>query len=538
MNVGIFLISLFIANTLFAAEPYVSKVWIADNGDGTFTNPVLYADYSDPDVCRVGEDFYMTASSFNCVPALPILHSKDLVNWTLVGNVFEKQLPFDTFDIPQHGNGVWAPSIRFHNNEFYIYWGDPDFGIYMTKASKAEGPWSTPTLVKGGKGLIDACPLWDENGKVYMSYAYAGSRAGLKSVLLMTELTVDGSKAIGEGRIVFDGHTIHGTIEGTKFYKRNGYYYIFAPAGGVSTGWQVVMRSKSVYGPYDDRIVLAQGNTTVNGPHQGAWVELANGDNWFIHFQDVDAYGRIIHLQPMVWKKDGFPVIGTDADKDGIGEPVKTYKKPNVGKVYPICTPIEDDDFSSNSLGLQWQWHANPEPKWFFTDAKNSVLRLFCRPVPSDAIGLWQVPNLLLTKLTAPEFVATTKISFKPSYDGERAGVVVMGENYSYLALEKRAEGVVLVKSKCKNARKGGKEVIESELPFTGTNLFVKIEVKADALCQFSYSVDGKKYTKIGEVLRAVPGRWIGAKIGYFATSSSQINDAGWLDIDWYKVTK
>ena len=208
------LCGLFCLQFATAAEPYQSKVWVADNGDGTYNNPILYADYSDPDVCRVGDDFYMTSSSFNCVPALPILHSKDLVNWSLIGSVFDMQAPYDVFDKPQHGNGVWAPSIRYHNNELYIYWGDPDFGIYMTKAAKAEGPWSTPILVKAGKGLIDACPLWDDDGKAYISHALAGSRAGLKSVLLVTEMTPDGTKAIGESRIVFDGHNTHPTHRG------------------------------------------------------------------------------------------------------------------------------------------------------------------------------------------------------------------------------------------------------------------------------------------------------------------------------------
>lgn len=526
---------------LSAAEPNVSKVWVADNGDGTYNNPILYADYSDPDVCRVGDDFYMTSSSFNCVPALPILHSKDLVNWELIGSVFDLQGPSDVFDKPQHGNGVWAPSIRYHNEELYIYWGDPDFGIYMTKAAKAEGPWSKPVLVKGGKGLIDPCPLWDEDGRAYLSHALAGSRAGLKSVLLVTEMTPDGTAAIGESRIVFDGHNVHPTIEGTKFHKRNGYYYILAPGGGVSTGWQVVMRSKSPWGPYEDRVVLAQGDTDINGPHQGAWVDLANGDSWFIHFQDVDAYGRIVHLQPMEWKEDGFPVIGIDHDNDGIGEPVLKHKKPNVGKSYPICTPIEDDEFNSTSIGLQWQWHANPTPKWSFADGNKGVLRLFCRPIPEaakKANSFWMVPNLLLTKFTAPEFTATTKVTFEPNYIGEKAGVIIMAEDYSYLALENTADGIKLVKTKCMRARTGGSDEVETELPFDGNDLYVKITVKEGAKCQFSYSTNGKKYKKIGAEHQAVPGRWIGAKIGYFATSAKPINDAGWLNVDWYRVTK
>ncbi len=293
----------------------------------TYTNPIIHADYSDPDVCRAGDDYYMTASSFNCIPGLPILHSKDLVHWELVNYALREQKPLAVFNKPQHGNGVWAPAIRFHNGEFYIYWGDPDFGIYMIKAADPLGEWSEPVLVKEGVGLIDPCPFWDEDGNAYISFAFAGSRAGNKSVLLMSKLSSDGTHTIGESRIVFDGHEKHPTVEGTKLYRRNGYYYIFAPAGGVATGWQLVLRSKNIWGPYDEKIILAQGNTAVNGPHQGAWVDTPAGEDWFIHFQDKGAYGRIVHLQPMVWKND-FPVIGNDADGDGTGEPMMEWKAP------------------------------------------------------------------------------------------------------------------------------------------------------------------------------------------------------------------
>ncbi len=269
-----------------AQSDYLSKVWVSDNGDDTYTNPIIHADYSDPDVCRVGEDYYMTASSFNCVPGLPLLHSKDLVNWELIGYALKEQLPADHFSIPHHGNGVWAPSIRHHNGEFYIFYGDPDFGIYMLKAKDINGPWSTPHLVKEGTGLIDPCPLWDDDGKAYLAHAFAGSRAGLKSVLVVHEMSEDAESLTGNAVMVFDGHNDHPTVEGAKFYKQDGYYYIFAPAGGVSTGWQLAMRSKNVFGPYEPKVVLEQGSTPINGPHQGAWVDTETGEHWFIHFQD------------------------------------------------------------------------------------------------------------------------------------------------------------------------------------------------------------------------------------------------------------
>lgn len=212
-----------------------SRVWVSDQGDGTFRNPVLHADYSDPDVVRVGNDYYMTASSFNCIPGLPILHSRDLVNWKLIGHALHRLVPEEEYRLPQHGKGIWAPSIRFHNNEFYIFFPDPDHGIYMTRAAHPAGPWSEPWLVAAGRGLIDPSPLWDDDGRAYLVYAFAGSRAGIKSVLMVDQMTPDGTRLYGQPVMVFDGSQDHPTVEGPKFYKRNGWYTIFAPAGGVTT---------------------------------------------------------------------------------------------------------------------------------------------------------------------------------------------------------------------------------------------------------------------------------------------------------------
>ena len=230
-----------------------------DLGDGRFRNPVIFADYSDPDVARMGDDYYLVASSFNATPALPILHSRDLVNWTIVGHAASR-LPSPRYDTPQHGQGVWAPSLRVHGGRFWIYFGDPDLGIFMTSAVDPRGPWEPLTLVQSASGWIDPCPLWDDDGSVYLVHAWAKSRAGFNSVLTLRRLSADGRRLADDTAVtVFDGTTSQPTIEGPKFYKRGGYYYIFAPAGGVTNGWQTVLRSKSVRGPYEERIVLSAG---------------------------------------------------------------------------------------------------------------------------------------------------------------------------------------------------------------------------------------------------------------------------------------
>lgn len=525
------------AQTAAPASPYISKVWVADNGDGTYKNPVLHADYSDPDAIRVGNDYFLVASSFDGIPGLPILQSKDLVNWTIAGHALLRQPPFEHFEKTQHGNGVWAPAIRYHNGEFYLYYPDPDFGIYLVKAKNAAGPWSEPVLVEGGRGLIDPCPLWDDNGQAYLVHAYAGSRAGIKSIIVVKQLNTTGTKTIDPGVLVYDGHqTEDATIEGPKFYKHNGYYYIFAPAGGVPTGWQLVLRSKNIYGPYERKVVMDQGSTPVNGPHQGAWVTTQTGEDWFLHFQDKEAYGRVVHLQPMKWVND-WPVIGIDKDGDGKGEPVLSYKKPDVGKTWPVVTPAESDEFNTTRLGLQWQWQANPKATWSFMNVARGSLRLFSDKIP-DSANLWRAPNILMQKPAAEEFMATAKLCFTPNPKlvNERAGLVVMGYSYAGLALKSKQDGIYLVTMLCKDAEKGIPETEKEIIKLTTKDVYLRVTFTKGAQCHFSYSLDGQNYTEAGETFAAQPGRWIGAKTGLFCTRTAQINDAGYADVDWFRV--
>lgn len=514
-----------------------SQVWVADNGDGTYKNPIINADYSDPDAIRVGEDYYMTASSFNCIPGLPILHSRDMVNWELVNYALKKQPPFDVYDKPGHGNGVWAPSIRYYKEEFYIYYPDPDYGIYMIKTKNPKGDWSEPVIVKEGKGLIDPCPMWDEDGKAYLAYAYAGSRAGIKSLLAICSLNPEGTKAdYNDDVIIIDGHDGEATIEGPKLYKRNGYYYVFAPAGGVPTGWQTVLRSKNIWGPYEKRKVLDQGKSKVNGPHQGAWVQTQMGEDWFFHFQDKGVYGRVVHLQPMKWIND-WPIIGADKDGDGTGEPVSTFKKPNVGKTYPITTPPESDEFNNPKLGLQWQWHANPQVYWGFPSTMG-YYTMYCRPMPKEATNLFDVGNLLLQKFPADEFTATTKMTFNARFDDEQTGLVIMGLDYSYLKVKQTAGQLSISQVICKNADKKAKETETESITLKTNTFYLQVKVKAGGICNFFYSEDGKNFTAIGTDFTAREGKWIGAKLGFLALRNGIINDAGSVRIDWFRVTK
>ncbi|CAM3749162.1 glycoside hydrolase 43 family protein [Flavobacterium chungbukense] len=522
--------------------------WNADLGNGKYKNPILHVDYSDPDVCVGADGYYMTASSFTSVPGLPILHSKDLVNWELVGYALRNLFPIEHYRTVRHGDAVWAPSIRYHNGEYFIYWGDPDFGIFMVKTKNPAGVWEEPVLVKEAKGIIDTCPFWDEDGKAYLSYAFAGSRANVKTVLMLSELTPDGTKLLGDPALVFDGHNGHTTVEGSKMYKKEGYYWIMAPAGGVKPGWQLAMRSKNVWGPYESKIVLNQGNSPVNGPHQGGYVETPNGEGWFLHFQDRWAYGRVVHLQPVTWK-DGWPIMGKDTNKDGIGEPVMEYTKPNVGKSYPVTPLISSDEFNSHQLGLQWQWQANQNPAehWGWSSANLGFMRLNCIPRKEGIKSMWMMPNLLLQKFPGANFTATAKLTFEnnPEAGVSGSGLIVFGEDYAYIAIEQDKMGNLnLVQRVLKSARTSKeleKEVASIPVNKKEVSLRAKVEMVQnkepfDAKVTFYYSIDGKNFKKLGESFKPSAGRWVGAKIGLFATGSKAINDSSYADYDWFRV--
>jgi beta-xylosidase len=391
-----------------------------------------------------------------------------------------------------------------------------------------------PLLVEEGKGLIDPCPLWDSDGKAYLVHAYAGSRAGIKSILVVKELNPDGTGVIGDPVLIYDGHEKDPTIEGPKIYKQHGYYYVFAPAGGVSTGWQTILRSKNIYGPYERKQVLSQGGSPVNGPHQGAWIQTQTGEDWFLHFQDKGAYGRVVHLQPMKWLND-WPVIGKDDDGDGNGEPVTTCKKPNVGKSFSKINPSEDDEFNGVKPGLQWQWQANPKQTWSFLF--NGKLRMFSVMGDDSVKNYWSLPNLLMQKLPAEEFVTTAKITFQPRLEGEKCGLIIFGEDYAYIGLEKKPGGNFISFGVCLGAEKGLPEKITLGDKMVSENIFLRVQFRKGGNAVFSYSGDGNNFQPMGENFTAKPGRWVGARIGFFCTGKTKTNDAGFADIDYIRFT-
>ncbi|HEX9972847.1 MAG TPA: glycoside hydrolase, partial [bacterium] len=291
----------------------------------------------------------------------------------------------------------------------------------------------------------------------------------------------------------------------------------------------------NIYGPYEDRIVLAQGRTNINGPHQGAYIELENGEAWFLHFQDRDAYGRIVHLQPVIWKDD-WPVIGEDKQGDGTVAPVRIFKKPDVGKIYPIIVPQTSDEFDFEKLGLQWQWHANYQKSWFSLTEKKGFLRLYSQNLPDSAGNFWSAPNLLLQKFPAPEFTVSTKITFHPEVLNEKSGLIIMGRDYAYLALQKSTQGFSLIQAACSNADDGGEDFVVDQIIVNRKRLYLRAKVDNEALCHFFYSFDGKEFHQIGKPFQAKPGRWIGAKVGLFAVRSDSSQAGGFADFDFFRI--
>lgn len=510
-------------------------LWDADNGDGTCRNPVIFCDYSDPDAICVDGTYYLTASSFNYVPGLPILTSRDLVHWQLQNYALE-QIPEARYDAPQHAQGVWAPAIRFHDGRFFIYYGMPDEGIYMVSTANPLGKWEAPVLVKAGKGLIDPCPFWDADGRAYVVHGYAKSRIGFKSWLGIFPISPDGRTALGDDHLLYDGTKQHPTIEGPKVYRRDGWYYIFAPAGGVATGWQVCLRSRSLFGPYEDRVVLKQGSSETNGPHQGAWLETPAGEHYFLHFQSRGLYGRVTHLQPMTWQADGWPYIGIPdetpvppesiATGEGCEEAARIANAADCGiaaasfrkPIAPACEAtgeVGDDDFQ-HGLGLQWQFMGNWRQDFY--DVGGGTLRLYARKLPNGGNRLWQCPQALTQKIACPAFFATTMLDASDLRQGEQAGVGFVGGQYAYAAVRRTAGGLSLVF--VTSAGDQHTETVTETAAIEDAPVTFRVTLlptsDATAVATFEYA-QGGLFRPFGQPLEPARHTWVGARLALFA---------------------
>jgi beta-xylosidase len=487
--------------------------------EAVYHNPILFADYSDPDVIRDGANYYLVASTFHFVPGIPILQSTDLVHWTILGHVVQRMTMDPRYNMTggnRYGKGVWAPAIRKHGGLFYVYFPTPTEGIFMSTAAKITGPWSAPTAVMAQAGLEDPCPFWDDDGQAYLIHSRTGA-----GPLILHRMSADGKQVLDEGKVIVQDPEHLPTLEGPKLYKRHGYYYIFAPFGGVSTGAQAVLRSRNIYGPYEQHVALAQGSTNINGPHQGGYVETPDGEGWFVHFQSDGAHGRIVHLEPVRWRDD-WPIIGDDPDGKDTGQPTPSGPIPGHPRVASRQHPQTSDDFNNVKLGPQWEWNHNPEDAHWSLNARPGFLRL----IPMPAEGLLSARNTLTQCMQDNAFTFTARMDAAEMKSGVHAGLAMF---------DMSASGVEVVQS-------GGERRLsffhlEDHTPgplLTKTTLQLRVRVDGDQARYFYSLDDGQSFHPLGAAVEIKFSWWKGSRPSLFAYDA-QAGDSGVVDFDWVR---
>lgn len=498
----------FINNVLVLSAQGTPGKW-GDQGNGTYINPILNADYSDPDVIRVRDKYYMIASDFHFL-GMQVLESSDMINWKLISQIYHH------FDFPgwdnnqQYAGGSWAPSIRYHDNKFWVFFCTPKEGLFMSNAVNPSGPWSPLHLVKKVEKWEDPCPFWDEDGQAYLGRSRHGA-----GPIIIHKMSADGTRLLDEGMTVYTGPV----AEGTKIFKKDGYYYLSIPEGGVGTGWQTILRSKNIYGPYEKKVVLEQGSTTINGPHQGAIVDTPD-DQWaFFHFQHHHALGRVVHLQPMHWEND-WPVIGVDFDRNGIGEPVYVCQKPIESKT--IFAPQTDDDFSTPNLSLQWQFNHNPTDHAWSLSAHPGSLTL--KALKSSTFRLAR--NTLTQKIMGNISEATIAMDFTEIADGQRCGLACMGKINNVLGIKMEKGQKYLYTS-------NDTTEISTTFP-NGNQIYLRVSIDmTNQKFQYFYSTDNIRFIPYGTSFFIPFGFWKGARIALYCYNKEQ--EAGTASFQWFK---
>ena len=494
-----------------------------DQGNGTYINPILNADFSDPDVIRVGEKYYMVASDFHFI-GMQVLESDDMVNWRYISQIYSRFEEPGWSENRHYAGGSWAPAIRWHQGLFYVYFCTPDEGLYMSTAANPHGPWAPLHLVRRVEKWEDPCPLWDDDGQAYLGRSR--HRAG---PIIVHRMSPDGRELLDDGVTVYTGPV----AEGTKFLKRNGWYYLIIPEGGVGQGWQTILRSRNVYGPYEKRVVLEQGSTGINGPHQGALVDTPDGEWWFYHFQETPVLGRVVHLQPARWRDD-WPLIGVDIDGNGIGEPVRVWQKPTLarkedgGRRNEVSSYVPfacDDDFSyapsrlycppfSRGLAPVWQWNHNPDDTHWSLSERQGWLTIHGQS--ADSLKLCR--NMLTQKVVGYQSESTTLLT---TYGECYAGLFCSGKLFRGIGL--CPEGIFM--------EAGGQRQILRSGRFKKLWLRIANDSQANRH-QFSYSTDGHRFTPVGPPFPMRSGYWKGIRVGLFC-----YGNGGKAQFDYFRQT-
>ncbi len=509
-------------------SPKEEYKYSADNGDGTFTNPVIPADFPDPDVIRVGDTYYMVNTTMFVFPGVTLLKSKDLVNWEYCSNAvprFDFSPCYDLEGCHRYSHGQWATSLKYHNGKFHLLFITLDEGGFYLTADQAEGPWDIRKLPKG---FYDPGLFFDDDGKVYVSHGY--------SEISITE--VDSTLApISEDSLVFVGDIRRG-LEGAHVYKIDGYYYLYCTYGGLD-GFQAALRSKNIYGPYEQKVVIRD---TTDGPnygiHQGALIETQTGKWWTMLFVDSGPFGRFPSLQPVTWE-DGWPMVGVN------GKAVTTHRKPNVGSEHLVTVLPTSDYFESTQLGMQWGWNHNPEPtKWSLTENPGH-LRLY---TVDTTTNFRMAQNTLTQRMFAyySDSVytqGTAKMDFSQMKEGDIAGLAIFQDPYAYIAVRK-SEGKNLVTMVNNGVVIDSAEVSASNIyfradPYYGSGaapMYGGAAVPNSGTARFYYSLDGKVFTALGDELNMKFNLSVFTGNKFCLFNYATKGSGGYVDFDWFEM--
>jgi beta-xylosidase len=500
-------------STFFSYKLYAQKKQ-GDNNDGTYTNPVIPADFPDPDVIRVGDTYYMVSTTMFVFPGVTILKSQDLVNWEYCSNAvsrFDFSTCYDLDSCNRYGHGQWATSLKYNNGKFYLLFITLDEGGFVCTAEKAEGPWEIKKLPKG---FYDPGLFFDDDGRIYVTHGY--------SKISVTELNADFSPK-GKDSLVFTGDIRKG-LEGMHVYKINGYYYLYGTYGGLD-GIQVALRSRNIYGPYEQKVVIRDTTPGVNfGIHQGALIKTQMGEWWTILFVDSGPFGRFPSLQPVTWVDD-WPMVGVN------GKAVIAYKKPDVGKTYPVKIFPTSDEFDDKTPGMQWGWNHNPDPaKWSLTK-RPGYLRL---TTGKRVAGLREARNTITQRLFAKydqtiPTIAVTKMDISHMKEGDIAGLAVFQDPYAFIGATQRNghKYIVMVN----NGKTIDSVAINKSIIYLRT-----IASNALQKASFEYSFDNKTFKQLGNELsmRFNLKIFTGNKVCLFNYATKQAG--GYVDYDWFRM--
>ncbi len=526
-NMKTIILTAIVISLVFSVDALAQKMH-SDNGDGTYTNPVIAADFPDPDVILVDSTYYMVNTTMFTFPGVPILKSYDLVNWQYCCNAvprFDFSPCYDLDGCNRYGHGQWATSLKFHNGKFYLLFITLQEGGFLCTANKPEGPWQVRKLPKG---FYDPGLFFDDDGRIYVAHGYSN--------INITELDTNFAPK-GNDSLVYAGDIRRG-LEGTHVYRINGYYYMYSTYGGLD-GIQVALRSKNIYGPYQQKVAIYDTTHGINfGIHQGALIKTQTGEWWTMLFVDSGPFGRFPSLQPVTWL-DGWPMVGVD------GKAVVTDRKPNVGRQYPAMILPTSDEFDVAVLGMQWGWNHNPDPKNWSLSENPGYLRL--RTV-SVVDSLPKARNTLTQRMfayysDALVSIASAKMDISHMKEGDIAGLAVFQDPYACVEI-RRAGGknyVVMANN--------GKTVDSSALGVStiylrasavyGSGAAHYFDGKAapgTGTASFSYSLDNRSFKTIGNELhmRFNLRIFTGNKFCLFNYATSETG--GYVDVDWFRT--